>query len=149
MKYDFDVIGRWRNRDNVEKVVKAIREAGYSCFSFIENDWSHHESWDFSHMNNNADETMQQVESLSMDALELKEIFDRDFNGLKDSRAVVLVLPSGVSSSIEAGAAYGLGKPVYAVISPDFNLKSEASYLIFNKIFKDVDEFKEFLKEEN
>ena len=49
---------------------------------------------------------------------------------------------------IEAGVAYGLGKPVYAVVSPDFDFKPEAIYLIFDKIFQNVDEFKEFITKE-
>ncbi len=143
-EYDFCVIGRWRNRENVANVVAAIRDADRSCFSFIENDWSHHTGWNFS--SEGTEEMMQQLESQSMDNPEFKEIFDRDMNGLKNSEAVVLVFPAGTSSLIEAGVAYGLGKPVYAVASPNSEFKSESLFLIFDKIFQNLDEFKEFLE---
>ena len=143
-EFDFCVIGRWRNRDNVAKVVEAIRDAGNSCFSFIENDWSHHTGWNFS--SEGTEEMMQQIEAQPQDSPELKEIFDRDLYGLKSSESVVLVLPGGGSSLIEAGIAYGLGKKVYAVVSPDFEFKSEAIYNVFDKIFQNLDEFEEFLE---
>ncbi|MCL2038262.1 nucleoside 2-deoxyribosyltransferase domain-containing protein [Candidatus Saccharibacteria bacterium] len=144
--YDFTVIGRWRNRDNVAEVVAAIRGAGHSCFSFIENDWSHHKGYKFSTSDENTiEETMRQAEALPIDSLELKEIFDRDLAGLKNSDAVVLALPGGTSSLIESGIAFGLGKKLYAVGEFD---KAETLFQIFDEIFSSVDEFKKFLKEE-
>jgi len=144
--YDFTVIGRWRNRDNVAKVVEAIRDAGNTCFSFIENDWSHLKSFNFSSKQADADKMMKQTETLSLDSSELKEIFERDMDGLKNSEKIVLVLPAGTSSHIEAGVAYGLGKPLYAVAGGGVEVKTESLYLIFDEIFPSVDEFKKFLE---
>ena len=148
MIYDFAVIGRWRNRDDVAKVRDAIRESGHTCYCFIDNDWSHHKTAKFDA--ENIETMMQSYEKLSNDSPELKEIFEKGMKGLKNSHAVVLALPGGTSSHIESGVAYGLGKPLYAVAGEGVevkDLKSETLYQVFNKIFANLGEFKKFLKE--
>lgn len=148
-EYDFTVIGRWRNRDNVVKIVETIRDAGRTCYSFTDNDYdlTHHDSYKFSAENDNSiEESMRSIESLPVDSPIMKEIFERDIKGLKNARAIVLALPGGTASFIESGIAFGLGKKLYAVGEFD---KAETLFQIFDKIFTNIDEFKEFLKEEN
>ena len=55
------------------------------------------------------------------------------------------MLPAGKSAHIEAGIAYGLGKKCYAIGEYDV---TDSLYLIFDKIFKDEKELKEFLENE-
>lgn len=53
-----------------------------------------------------------------------------------------LVLPAGKSGHIEAGVAYGLGKKCYAIGEYDV---TDSLYHIFEKIFTNSKELKEFL----
>ena len=54
-----------------------------------------------------------------------------------------MVLPAGKSGHIEAGVAYGLGKKCYAIGEFD---ATDSLYNIFEEIFKDEKELKEYLK---
>ena len=81
-------------------------------------------------------------ESLKLEDSRVRTIFEHDLDGLKKSENFLLVLPAGKSSHIEAGIAYGLGKKCYAIGEYDV---TDSLYLIFDKIFKDEDELKEFL----
>lgn len=56
----------------------------------------------------------------------------------------MLVLPADSSAHIEAGVAYGLGKKCYAIGEYE---ATDSLYLIFDKIFADEDELKEFLED--
>jgi hypothetical protein len=57
--------------------------------------------------------------------------------GLKAADSLILVFPSGLAAHMEVGVAYGLGKKCYAIGQPE---KPETLYLMFDKIFGDVDE---------
>jgi len=54
------------------------------------------------------------------------------------------VLPAGQAAHIEAGIAYGLGKPCYAVGPVE---RSETLYRIFDDIFSGVHELRRWLVE--
>jgi nucleoside 2-deoxyribosyltransferase len=142
MKYDFTVIGRWRNRDFVNQVRDAIRAEGFSCYSFTDNDWSHHGAiW----QTDDIEKTMSNYEKLPHDDPRMKEIFAKDLEGLRSSAQIVLVLPAGSASLMESGIAFGLGKPLYAV--GDIGEKSETLFNIVKRIFPTLDEFQGFLEQ--
>ena len=61
----------------------------------------------------------------------------------KHSDNFLMVLPAGKSGHIEAGVAYGLGKKCYAIGEFD---ATDSLYNIFEEIFKDEKELKEYLK---
>ncbi len=61
----------------------------------------------------------------------------------KNSDNFLMVLPAGKSGHIEAGVAYGLGKKCYAIGEFD---ATDSLYNIFEEIFKDEKELKEYLK---
>ena len=93
------------------------------------------------------DENIADVfESLGLENPSVRIIFEHDLNGEKNSENFLLVLPAGKSAHIEAGIAYGLGKKCYAIGEYDV---TDSLYLIFDKIFKNEDELKEFLEKEN
>ena len=75
----------------------------------------------------------------------MRTIFEHDLKGEKNSDNFLLVLPAGKSAHIEAGIAYGLGKKCYAIGEYDV---TDSLYLIFDKIFKDKNELKNFLQNE-
>ncbi len=67
-----------------------------------------------------------------------KEIFDEDLDGLKNAEKVILLLPAGTSAHMEAGIAFGLGKPLILIGEPE---KPETLYLVFNERYNNMDEF--------
>ena len=81
-------------------------------------------------------------EALKLDDSSVRTIFEHDLNGEKNSENFLLILPAGKSAHIEAGIAYWLGKKCYAIGSYDV---TDSLYLIFDKIFENEDELREFL----
>lgn len=71
-------------------------------------------------------------------------IFERDVTALKASDALLLVLPAGKSAHIEAGIAYGLGKPCFALGEQH---ETESLYQIFREIFPSLNAFTQYLSE--
>lgn len=68
----------------------------------------------------------------------IRRIFDSELENLKNSDIVVLLLPAGGSSHVEAGIAYGLGKRVMIIGRVE---RPEVFYLICEKIYPDADAF--------
>jgi len=56
---------------------------------------------------------------------------------LKDSDALVLVFPAGLSAHMELGAAYGMGKKCYGLGAPE---KPETLYKMFDGLFQTTTE---------
>ena len=132
MKYDFFVAGRWRNRENVKEVLDLIRSSGHTAYCFIENLYEG-EKVEFN-MVGDIESMMKRLESLPQNDPFVKKVFETDINAERKSAAFLLVLPAGISGHVEAGAAYGMGKPCYAVGTLE---KTETLYNIFEEIFPD------------
>ena len=86
---------------------------------------------------------MKKYERMDLDSEAVKIIFKHDMEGLKSSKNLLLVLPAGKSAHIEAGVSYGLGKKCYAIGEYDV---TDSLYLIFDKIFANEKELRDFLK---
>lgn len=136
MKYDFFVASRYRNKEEVLRLVHAIREKGKSAYCFIESEAS------LKHvgkLDENAQEQMTRYELKDWKSDEgIREIFEMDMTALKNSKAIVVLLPAGKSVHIEAGVAYGMGKECILIGEQK---EAESLYLIFNKIYPIIDEF--------
>ena len=131
--YDFFIAGRWRNKDNIKPVLDVVRASGKSAYCFIENDYAG-EAIEFK-LDGDADAFMKQSEALPQDDPLIRTIFDTDIDAERAADAFLLVLPAGIAGHIEAGAAYGMGKPCYALGQLP---KTETLYCIFDKIFPDI-----------
>lgn len=138
-KYKFFIAGRTRNRENILKLCEIFDELNISYYCFLKNEESHKEAGLDMYDNNLADK----FEALGLEDPSVRIIFEHDLDGLKNSENLLLVLPAGKSAHIESGIAYGLGKKCYAIGEYDV---TDSLYLIFDKIFKDEKELKEFLK---
>jgi putative lipase involved disintegration of autophagic bodies len=133
MKYDVFVAGRWRNREVVKEVLDMIRASGHSAYCFIENLYEG-DKVEFS-MDGDIESVMRSMESLPQDDPFIKKVYYNDINAERNSANFLLVLPAGISGHVEAGAAYGMGKPCYAVGKLE---KTETLYNIFDEIFPDT-----------
>ncbi len=139
--YKFFIAGRTRNKENILKICNIFEELNISHYCFLKNENSHKEAG----LDINDKNLADSFESLELESYSVRTIFEHDLNGEKNSDNFLLVLPAGKSAHIEAGIAYGLGKKCYAIGEYDV---TDSLYLIFDKIFKDENELKNFLENE-
>jgi len=139
--YDFFIAGRMRNKEKILEICDIFDELNISYYCFLKNEKSFIEAG--LDMNKTADEIQDKFEDLYLNSNEVRQIFEKDMEGEKNSKNFLIVLPAGKSAHIEAGVAYGLGKKCYAIGEYDV---TDSLYLIFDKIFSDKKELKDFLK---
>ena len=106
MQYDYFIACRWRNRDNVLDLAGKLRAQGKSVYTCFDNEQS------LADKEKDPEIAMQEFEAIQdWESNEnVKKIFEADMNALRNSEALILLLPAGKSAHIEAGAAYGTGK---------------------------------------
>ncbi|MDR1969758.1 MAG: hypothetical protein LBQ11_00200 [Candidatus Nomurabacteria bacterium] len=144
MKFDFFVAGRARNKERLEEVLRVIRRCDKTAWCFIEKSYLHGNNVAIN-MEGGGDMAAKQLETLDLQDELIKQIFDDDLKAERSADNFVLVLPAGISGHIEAGIAFGLGKRCYAIGEPE---KTESLYHIFDRIFANINEFEQFLKEQ-
>ena len=139
-EYEFFIAGRTRNKENILKICTIFDNLNISYYCFLKNEDSHKKAG----LDLKDEKLADTFESLELKSETVKIIFENDLEGLKKSKNLLLVLPAGKSAHIESGIAYGLGKKCYAIGEYDV---TDSLYLIFDKILKDNEELKKFLKE--
>lgn len=144
MKTDFIVVGRVRNIPKVLEVCDALSSIGKSYYCFATNEDSHKNAG--FNLHSHPDELADDYENRELTSDAIRTIFEDDLNGLKSADKLIMVLPAGKSSHIEAGIAYGLGKKYYAIGAYE---KTDSLYLILDKIFADINEMKKYFSEDS
>ena len=139
--YDFFIAGRTRNKEKILQICDIFDELNISYYCFLKNEQSHQDAGLDIHQN--PEELMSQFENLKLESNTVQTIFKADMEGEKNSKNFLLVLPAGKSAHIEAGVAYGFGKKCYAIGEYE---ATDSLYLIFDKIFADEKELREFLR---
>lgn len=131
---DYTIISKFRNKEQCEVLVKKLAEKGKTCYNFCD------KPADPANANAHPEEQMKVFESTKnfYDDDYFKHIFEQDLNGLKNADKVIMLLPAGNSVHIEAGIAYGLGKPLIMIGEPE---KPESLYLIFKERYKNIEDF--------
>lgn len=116
---------------------------GKTYYCFAKNEEQNEESHKNAGLNlhSHPDELAGEYESHDLESETIRTIFEDDLDELKSAEKLIMVLPAGKSSHIEAGIAYGLGKECYAVGECE---KTDSLYLIFRKIFRDTEEMKDY-----
>ncbi|HEY8998975.1 MAG TPA: hypothetical protein VIM53_01515 [Candidatus Saccharimonadales bacterium] len=140
MKYDYIVVGRWRNRDNIAPFVAKLRGAGKSVYCFLDNEYDSDGITFSKDPHTDVEAMMATTEKMSdwQTNPTFRKIFENDMNGLRDSKKLVIVFPSGLAAHMELGAAYGMGKKCYAIGEPE---KPETLYLMLDRLFPDTETF--------
>ncbi len=136
---DYTVLGKFRNKENVERLVFELKKRGKSCYNFCDLPVSENDP-DIDpekHM-----EKLEATENFYEDEY-YRAIFEKDLQGLKSARKVIVLLPAGNAVHIEAGIAYGLGKPLILIGKPE---KPETLYLIFQERYRTIEEFLKTVK---
>lgn len=139
MKYQYFIASRWRNKADVLDLAHKLEAKGKKVFNFIEGDGTRYELKDLEEKHE-PEEFMKHFESIPnwKTSRAIKEIFDFDMEALRESEALILLLPAGKSAHIEAGVSYGLGKKTIAIGEQK---EAEASYMIFDEMYSTVEEF--------
>lgn len=131
---DYTIVSKFRNKDQCEFLIKKLAEKGKTCYSFCDT------PADPQNPQASPEKQMQVFESTQnfFDDKYFNHVFLKDLAGLKNAQKVIVLLPAGNSVHIEAGIAYGLGKPLILIGEPE---KPESLYLIFNERYKNIEEF--------
>lgn len=131
---DYTILSKFRNKEAVEYLVGELKDKDKTCYNFCE------KPADPSNSDSHPEEQMKVFEGVDnfFDDKYYKEIFKADLLGLKNAKIVIVLLPAGNSVHIEAGIAYGLGKPLILIGKPE---KPESLYLIFEERYDTVEEF--------
>jgi hypothetical protein len=138
MKYDFFIASRWRNKDSVLELTEKIREKGKMIYYFFEGDGTDY-TLKALEKNHDSEVFMQDFENISdwQNSSAVREIFDVDMNALRESENLILLLPAGKLSHVEAGVAYGMGKKCVLVGEQK---EAESLYMIFSEFYKTIDD---------
>jgi len=137
MKYQYFIASRWRNKDSVLELTRKLREKGENVYCFIESEASQKYVEVLHKDTGKQMEILEAIENWREDP-RVKELFKGDMNALRESEAVILLLPAGKSSHIEAGVAYGFGKKLILIGEQK---ETETLYLIFNEVYPGIDDF--------
>lgn len=137
MRYDYFISSRYRNKATVLELTKKIREKNKTVYCFIESESSIKHVGE---VESDAEESIKKFEAISdwKTSNKVREIFETDMEALKNSKAVILLLPAGKSSHIEAGVAFGLGKNLILIGEQK---ETESLYLIFSEFYNTIDNF--------
>jgi nucleoside 2-deoxyribosyltransferase len=130
----YSIISRFRNKTQCKLLISELKKRGKTCYNFFEI------PSDQNNPNAHPEEQMKNFESVKnfYNDQHFNNIFKKDLDGLKNAEKIILLLPAGTSAHIEAGIAYGLGKPLILIGKPE---KPESLYLIFKKRYETIDEF--------
>lgn len=131
---DYAVIGKRRNEENVRALIAAIRAKGKTCYDFTA------KPADPTNPSGPAEDQMRVMEShpdFLNDPVH-KAHYETDLAGLKGAETVILLLPAGTSAHIEAGIAFGLGKKLICIGTPE---KPETLYYIFSEHYATPEDF--------
>jgi nucleoside 2-deoxyribosyltransferase len=136
---DYTVISKYRNKEQCRYLIDKLREKGRTCYSFLD------EPADPNNPDGQAEEQMQVFENTKdfFNDKYFKKLFEKDLKGLKNARQVIMLLPAGNSTHMEAGIAYGLGKKLILIGEPE---KPESLYLSFDEVYGSIDEFLETIR---
>jgi nucleoside 2-deoxyribosyltransferase len=132
---DFFVAGSWRNRAAIEEVLATLDEVGASAYCFVRVGYSPAAA---------ALATPGGADEADLDSPAIRDLFEQDLEALRAADRFLLALPAGQAAHIEAGIAYGLGKPCYAVGRIE---RSESLYRIFDQMFTGTDALRHWLAE--
>ena len=138
MCYDYSmkffIASPWKNKAQVEQLTEELERMGHSAYSFVKSGANlltgkaiEEEMKEFSEalMNWKADDR-------------IAKIAESEVQALKDADVVILLLPAGDSSHMEAGIGYGMGKRTVLIGPVE---KPEIIYLLFNHVYLDVSSF--------
>jgi len=131
MKYF--IASRWQNMKKVQTLTENLKNLGNTVFSYVPDERNFVPERELEA----GLEMFKKIKNWRQDN-KLRNIFEKSLAGLEDSDAVILLLPAGKTSHIEAGIGYGLGKHMILIGEPE---SAEPHYLVFDTWYKTIEEF--------
>jgi hypothetical protein len=113
------VAGSWRAREAIAEVLDALDGAGVRSSCFIRASYDAEAA---------AFAVPGGADDADLDDPAIRRLFEQDLAALRAADRFVLVLPAGAAAHMEAGIAFGLGKPCVAVGRAD---RTETLHLAF------------------
>lgn len=140
MKTDFTVLSSYRNKDNVQRLINEIKKRGYSCYNFCD------EPADPDNAHAHPETQMEAFEATQdfHNSEHFKKLFHQDLEALRNAHTAILLHPCGLAAHMEAGIAFGLGKPLIMIGKPP---KPETLYLMFQERYPSIDDFLAIINE--
>lgn len=131
---NYTIVSRFRNKEQCELLIEKLLQKGKTCYNFCL------KPADPNNPDAHPEKQMEYFESVEnfFENEYFKEVFEEDLEGLKNAEKVILLLPAGISAHMEAGIAFGLGKPLILIGEPE---KPETLYLMFNERYGNMEEF--------
>lgn len=132
------IASRWANMKQVQVLTENIAAHGNEVFSHVKDP-----------RNFVSKEELKETPAALKDLKnwrtnsELRDIYETELEGLRESDIFILLLPAGESSHIEAGIAFGLGKKTILIGKPE---AVKTHYLIFDEHYTSIDEYIATLK---
>ncbi len=134
MKYF--IASKWKNKEMVKMLSDGIKFKGHEAYSFLDN------SANLLTGRPIAEDTLFFEEILKSKDWKLNphvyQIFHSEIKNIRKCDALILLLPCGISSHLEAGIAYGLNKNLILIGKAE---KPEIIYLIFDQTYFNLDDF--------
>jgi hypothetical protein len=130
---NYFIASRWENMKQVQYLTENLHALGHDIFSYVDDKRNFVSKKEL--------EQPADVFKLGDDwrtRPALKTMFEKDTEGLANCDVMILLLPAGETSHIEAGIAYGLGKKLVLIGEPPV---VKTHYLIFNDWYKTIEEY--------
>ncbi|MDO8601892.1 MAG: hypothetical protein Q7R62_02050 [bacterium] len=127
------IASRWENMKQVQILTENISALGNEVFSFVKDP-----------RNFVSKEELKTLPTALKDLKnwrtneQLRGLYERELEGLRESDVFILLLPGGESSHIQAGIAFGLGKKTVLIGQPE---AVKTHYLIFDEYFSSIDDY--------
>lgn len=131
---DYTLITKFRNKDQALFILNELQKMGKTCYNFFDL------PADPNNTDSSPDAQMQVFESTE-DFLHdeyYKQVFERDLHGLENAEKVIMLLPAGNSTHMEAGIARGLGKHLILIGKIE---KPETLYFMFDEYYDTAEDF--------
>lgn len=130
----FFIASPWKNREQVEQLTVELERLGHSAYSFVK---SGSNLLTGRPIEEEMKEFSQALINWKIDD-RISKIVESEVQALKDADVVILLLPAGDSSHMEAGIGYGMGKRMVLIGPVE---KPEVIYLLFNHVYLDTSSF--------
>lgn len=131
MKYF--IASRWSNMKAVQYLTENLHALGHEVFSYVGDQRNFVPQATLA----SPDEAFNPGDDWR-ERPKLRELYEKDTEGLVACDTMILLLPAGETSHIEAGIAYGLAKKLVLIGQP---ATAKTHYLIFDQWFKTIDEY--------
>lgn len=127
------IASRWENMKQVQVLTENLMSHGHEVFSYVKDPRNFVSKEELK----NTPAALKDLENWKNNE-ELRSIYERELEGLRESDILILLLPAGESSHIQAGIAFGLGKKTILIGEPK---QVKTHYLIFDEHYPSLESY--------